>query len=44
MNVNHDPLRDGGGDPILSDAKIGPSVSSGQLGQDQRVSLNALLH
>ena len=44
MNMNHDPLRDGRGNPILGDAQVGASVSSGQLGQDQRVSLDALLN
>ena len=44
MNMDHDPLGDGRGHPILSDAEIGPSVCPGQLGQDQCVSLDAFLH
>ena len=44
MNMNHDPFRDGRGNPVLGDAQVGASVRSGQFGQDQRVSLDALLH
>ena len=44
MNMNHDPFWDWGGHPILGDAQVGSSVSSGQFGQHKSVSLNALLH
>lgn len=44
MNMNHDPLGDGRGNPILGDAQVRASIRSGQLGQDQRVPLDALLH
>ena len=44
MNVDHDSLGDRRGNTILSNAEIRATISSGQLGQDQIVTLDTILH
>ena len=42
--MDHDPLGDRRGDPVLGDAEVGPPVCPGQLRQDQSAALDSLLH
>ena len=44
VNVDHNPLGDRRGHPVLGNTEVGPTVSSRQLAQRQTVALYAVLH